>query len=268
MSPCQHNGAGAGFGGFEKSYQARSYVMGLLEDLLGGALGGAQQRNAPAQQGQGGMSPVMLALMALMAYRAMSGNAAPQQQRGAPGAQAASDNPLGDLLGSVLGGGQMGGAHGGGGMGGGLGDILGQVLGGGAQGGGARRVPQSGGGSMGGGSMGGLGDILGGILAGGAAGGGLGNVLNGGLGDILKQLQENGQGDAADSWIGHGQNKQIDPRDLEAALGRDKMKSLAEQAGMSDIQFMHGLAQGLPQVIDRMTPDGRLPTREEAERWV
>jgi uncharacterized protein YidB (DUF937 family) len=235
--------------------------MGLLEDLLGGALGGTTQGNAPAQQGQGGMSPVMLALMALMAYRAMSGNAAPPQQRGAP---AASDNPLGDLLGSVLGGGQTGGARGGG-MGGGLGDILGQVLGGGAQRGGAQRVPQSGGGSMGGG---GLGDILGSILAGGAAGGGLGGTLNGGLGDILKQLQENGHGDVADSWVGHGQNKQIDPRDLEEALGRDKMKSLAEQAGLSDVQFMHGLAQGLPQVIDRMTPDGRLPTREEAERWV
>lgn len=244
--------------------------MGLLEDILGGAIGGAQQGNAPAQQqGQGGMSPVMLAMMALLAYRAMSGNSAPQQQRNAPGTPAGSDNPLGDLLGSVLGGGgQAGGARGGGGMGGGLGDILGQVLGGGAQAGGARRVPQSGGG-MGGG---GLGDILGSILAGGAAGGaaggGLGNVINGGLGDILKQLQDNGQGDVADSWVGRGENKEIDPRTLEQALGRDKMKSLAEQAGLSDVQFMQGLAQGLPQVIDRMTPDGRLPTRDEAERWV
>ncbi len=79
-------------------------------------------------------------------------------------------------------------------------------------------------------------------------------------------MQENGQGDVADSWVGRGQNKQINPRDLEQALGRDKMKSLAEQAGLSDVQFMQGLAQGLPQVIDRMTPDGRLPTRDEAER--
>jgi len=240
--------------------------MGLLEDLLGGALG-SQQSNTPVQTGQGsGMSPVMLALMALMAYRAMSGNATPQQQqRPAPGAQAAADNPLGDLLGSILGGGAPGGARGSG-MGGGLGDILGQVLAGGAQGGGgaARRAPPAGGGMAGGG----LGDILGSILAGGAAGGGLGGVLNGGLGDILKQLQQNGQGDAADSWVGRGQNKQINPHDLEVALGRDKMKSLAEQAGMSDIQFMQGLAQGLPQVIDRMTPDGRLPTREEAEGWI
>ncbi len=144
--------------------------MGLLEDLLGGALGGAQQGNAPAQQGQGGMSPVMLALMALMAYRAMSGNSAPQQQRGAPGAGphrtirsviclAASSAARWAARG--------GGGTGGGGMGGGLGDILGQVLAGGAQGGAARRVPQSGGGSMGGG---GIGDILGSILAGGASG--------------------------------------------------------------------------------------------------
>ena len=234
--------------------------MGLLEDLLGSALGGAQQYDTPAQQGQsGGMSPIMLALMALMAYRAMSsGNAPPQQQRDAP-AQPASDNPLGDLLGSILGGGAAGNARSGGATGGGLGDILGNVLGG-AQAGGARRAPPAEGG--------GLGDILGSILAGGAAGGGLGSVLNGGLGDILKQLQENGQGDVADSWVGRGQNKQINPRDLEVALGRDKVKSLAEQAGLSDVQFMQGLAQGLPQVIDRMTPDGRLPTHEESERWV
>jgi uncharacterized protein YidB (DUF937 family) len=235
--------------------------MGLLEDLLGGALGSAQQNDTPAQQGQsGGMSPIMLALMALMAYRAMSsGNAQPQQPREAP-VQPASDNPLGDLLGSILGGGAAGTARGGGAAGGGgLGDILGNVLGG-AQAVGARRAPPEAGG--------GLGDILGSILAGGAAGGGLGGALNGGLGDILKQLQENGQGDVADSWVGRGQNKQIDPRDLEAALGRDKVKSLAEQAGLSDVQFMQGLAQGLPQVIDRMTPDGRLPTREESDRWV
>ena len=242
--------------------------MGLLEDLLGGAFQARSKATRPHRTGQsGGMSPVMLALMALMAYRAMSGNAAPQQQRPAPGAQAAANNPLGDLLGTILGGGGApGGARGGGGMGGGLGDILGQVLAGGAQGSGGADTPAlrlqvvatAGGG---------LGDILGSILAGGAAGGGLGGVLNGGLDDILKQLQQNGQGDVANSWVGREQNKHIEPRDLEVALGRDKMKSLAEQAGMSDIQFMQGLAQGLPQVIDRMTPDGRLPTREEAERW-
>jgi uncharacterized protein YidB (DUF937 family) len=238
--------------------------MGLLDDLLGGALGGASQ-NTPAQQNQsGGMSPIMLALMALMAYRTLSSNSSPQQQRNAPAAQPASENPLGDLLGSILGGGAAGNARGGA-TGGGLGDILGQVLGGG-QADGTRRTPPTGSDMRGGG--GGLGDILGGILAGGAAGGGLGNVLNGGLGDILKQLQENGRGDVADSWVGHGENKEINPRDLEVALGRDKMKSLAEQAGLSDVQFMQGLAQGLPQVIDRMTPEGRLPTSEEAERWL
>ncbi|HVG51214.1 MAG TPA: YidB family protein [Xanthobacteraceae bacterium] len=194
--------------------------MGLLDELLGGALGGGTA-NAPSQQTSGGMSPVMMALMALMAYRAMSGGGSKAQ---AP-AQRASGNPLEDILGSVLGGGGgMGGAR----SGGGLGDILGEVLGGGA----------------------------------------LGNVLNGGLGEIIKQMQQNGQGDVADSWVGRGQNREINPRDLEDALGPEKMKSLAEQAGLSDVQFMQGLAQGLPQVIDRMTPQGRMPTRDEAERWI
>ena len=233
--------------------------MGLLDELLGGALGGAASGNTQAQPSSGGMSPVMMALMALMAYRAMSGGGGTN----APAAQRASGNPLEDILGSVLrgGGDPRGGGASGGGMGGGLGDILGEVLGGGARGG-AQRMPQTGG------AGGGLGDLLGSILAGGAGGGALGGVLNGGLGEIIKQMQQQGQGDVADSWVGRGENKPINPKQLEEVLGPEKMKSLAEQAGLSHVQFMQGLAQGLPQVIDRMTPQGRMPTRDEAERWI
>jgi uncharacterized protein YidB (DUF937 family) len=116
------------------------------------------------------------------------------------------------------------------------------------------------GGALGGG---GLGDLmkggLGGLLAGGAAG----SILSGGLGDLLKQFQEKGQGDAANSWVSNEPNKQIAPGDLASALGADQINSLAAQSGLSSDELLKGLSQYLPDVINHLTPDGRLPNEHE-----
>jgi len=109
------------------------------------------------------------------------------------------------------------------------------------------------------GSGGGLGGILGGLLAGGAAG----SVLSGGLGDLLKQFQQNGQGDAANSWVGTGPNKTIAPGDLANALGADQLDQLSSQSGLSRQELLQGLSQYLPQVVDHLTPEGRLPNEAE-----
>jgi len=109
------------------------------------------------------------------------------------------------------------------------------------------------------GSGGGLGGILGGLLAGGAAG----SVLSGGLGDLLKQFQQNGQGDAANSWVGTGPNKTIAPGDLANALGADQLDQLTSQSGLSRQELLQGLSQYLPQVVDHLTPEGRLPNEAE-----
>jgi uncharacterized protein YidB (DUF937 family) len=108
-------------------------------------------------------------------------------------------------------------------------------------------------------SGGGLGNILGGLLAGGAAG----SVLSGGLGDLLKQFQQNGQGDAANSWVGTGPNKAIAPGDLANALGADQLDQLSKQSGLSREDLLQGLSQYLPQVVDHLTPEGRLPNENE-----
>jgi len=105
---------------------------------------------------------------------------------------------------------------------------------------------------------------LGGVLGGAAAG----TVLNGGLGGLLKQLQESGQGDAARSWVGSGQNKTISQGDLANALGSDTLDELSEQTGMDRGDLLSGLSQHLPRFVDQLTPDGRLPTEEEAHRMV
>ena len=118
-----------------------------------------------------------------------------------------------------------------------------------------------GGGGLGGGSLGGggLGGLLGGLLAGGAAG----SVLSGGLGDLLKQFQQNGHGDTANSWVAPGPNKQIAPGDLANALGADQINSLMSQSGLSREELLSGLSQHLPEVVNHLTPDGRLPTDDE-----
>jgi len=115
-------------------------------------------------------------------------------------------------------------------------------------------------------STGGLGDLLkgglGGLLGGAAAGG----ALSGGLNDLLKQLQQAGQGDATKSWVGTGPNKTIASGDLAKALGADQITTLMAHSGLSRDDLLAGLSQYLPQAVDHLTPDGRVPTEHELSR--
>jgi uncharacterized protein YidB (DUF937 family) len=130
------------------------------------------------------------------------------------------------------------------------------------------------GGGLGGapGGGGGLGDLLkgplGGILGGTLGGAAAGTILNGGLGDLLKQLQDSGQGDVAKSWVGAGPNKAISQHDLANALGSDTLDQLTGETGMARDDLLGGLIQSLPRFVDQLTPDGRLPTNEEAARMI
>ena len=116
------------------------------------------------------------------------------------------------------------------------------------------------GGALGGG---GLGDLLKGGLGGLLAGGAAGSVISGGLGDLLNQFQQSGHGDAANSWVSPGPNKQISPGDLASALGADQINTLASQTGMSRDELLAGLSQHLPDVINQLTPLGRPPGPNE-----
>jgi uncharacterized protein YidB (DUF937 family) len=110
---------------------------------------------------------------------------------------------------------------------------------------------------------GGLSDVLKGGLGGLLAGGAAGSVLSGGLGDLLNQFQQKGHADTANSWVGNGPNKQISPGDLANALGADQIDSLSAQSGMSRDELLKGLSQYLPDAINHLTPDGRLPNENE-----
>ena len=166
--------------------------MGLLDGVLGGG-----------RSSGGGMSPITMGLLGLLAYRTFKGK-----------------GRLADMLGRS----ETNGASTGGGLGG----------------------------------------MLGGLLGGGAAGG----LLSGGLGDLLKQFQDSGQGDKAQSWVSTGPNKELSPQELEEALGNERLEWLMEQTKLPKAELLEGLSKQLPQVVDKLTPDGRVPTEKEAERWV
>lgn len=186
--------------------------MGLL-DVLNGMQNGPRGPSTPnSEKSSGGMSPMTMALLGLLAWKAFkhmtanqSGTAPQPSPTPAPPPVNTADN-------------------------GGLGGLGGLLKGG-----------------------------LGGLLAGGAAG----TVLSGGLGDLLNQLQQAGHGDAAKSWVSKGENKPIAPGDLASALGADQIDSLSAQSGLSREELLSGLSQYLPQVVDHLTPDGRLPTEHE-----
>src|SRR5947199_7303477 len=113
-----------------------------------------------------------------------------------------------------------------------------------------------------------LGDLLRGALGGVLGGAAAGTVLNGGLGGLLKELQESGHGDAARSWVGTGPNKAIPKGDLANALGADTLDELSKHTGMDRGDLFSGLSQHLPGFVDQLTPHGRVPTGEEAARMV
>jgi uncharacterized protein YidB (DUF937 family) len=89
-----------------------------------------------------------------------------------------------------------------------------------------------------------------------------GGVL-GGLGGLLNKLQQGGLGNAANSWVGSGQNQPASPGQLGSALGPNIIKTLAQQSGLSEDELTKQLSQVLPGLVDKLTPNGRLPTMAE-----
>jgi len=213
--------------------------MGLL-DVLNGMMNGPRGQRQPSSKEGGGMSPLMMALLALLAYKAVKGRGA----RGSVPGSGPAPSPSG---GTVTAGKPSGG----------LGDILGGLLGGKT---GSTPGSPTAGRSLNDLISGGLGSVLGGAAA--------GTVLSGGLDNLIKELEERGYGKAAQSWVGSGPNHEIAPNDLANALGGDTLDELSQQTGMTPDELAAGLSQFLPELVDQLTPHGRLPTEQEAARMV
>jgi uncharacterized protein YidB (DUF937 family) len=92
------------------------------------------------------------------------------------------------------------------------------------------------------------------------------NVLTTGLRDLLDRFRQNGQWDRAQSWVAVGPNRPIAPHELAQALGEDRVKWLIQETAMPRDALMAGLGGALPELVDKLTPDGRVPTEEEMGR--
>lgn len=115
------------------------------------------------------------------------------------------------------------------------------------------------------------GDPLSALLQG-AGIGGLGALLAGGagggmLGDLMRQFDQAGAGDAARSWVSQGENIPVTPQQIENTFGSDIIDQLADQFGLDKRELLQGLSETLPEVVNELTPDGRLPTEDEISRW-
>lgn len=86
-----------------------------------------------------------------------------------------------------------------------------------------------------------------------------------GLDGIVAALQSGGLGDAVTSWLGSGDNKAVAPQDLQAALGDDTIAQFADKAGVSGSEASAVLAGILPQIVDKLSPDGQLPDKSSLD---
>ena len=104
-------------------------------------------------------------------------------------------------------------------------------------------------------SSGGFGDILSGLGAGGLAGG---------LGDLLGSFRNAGQAEVADSWITPGVPTQgLRPDQVEQAIGSENLAELAQRTGLSRDELIERLARTIPEAVDKLTPNGEMPTDEQ-----
>jgi uncharacterized protein YidB (DUF937 family) len=116
----------------------------------------------------------------------------------------------------------------------------------------------------------GIEDLLGGLLKGGG-----GNALvdqaksmigQQGLSAVVGQLTKGGLGDQVKSWIGMGDNKDVSPEQIQQAISADDLKKFADSAGISMEQAATGLAAVLPGMVDKLTPEGKVPEKSGVEK--
>jgi uncharacterized protein YidB (DUF937 family) len=84
-----------------------------------------------------------------------------------------------------------------------------------------------------------------------------------GLASVVESFTKNGLGQQASSWVGTGENQPVSPGQVKSALGDQQVAQVAEQAGVSKDDAAQGLAGLLPQLVNHLTPDGKIPDGDQ-----
>jgi len=114
------------------------------------------------------------------------------------------------------------------------------------------------------------GGLLKNVLAGQGGQGGMLEIItsllksseSGGLQGLAETFSDKGLGDVMSSWIGKGENLPISPEQIQQVLGSGQVQQIAEQLGVSPDEASSGLAEMLPKIVDKLSPEGSLPTQD------
>ena len=87
----------------------------------------------------------------------------------------------------------------------------------------------------------------------------MGGGTGGGLGGLLSAFEGAGLGHIAQSWVGNGANQPVSPQQLQTVFGEQQVQNMASQSGMAPNDTLAQLSQHLPDAVNGMTPNGRLP---------
>ena len=100
------------------------------------------------------------------------------------------------------------------------------------------------------GAAGGLMDVIGGLIN---------NPQTGGLPGLISAFEKNGLGSVVSSWVGTGQNAAISSDQMHSVLGADQVTAMAQKLGLPTSDVTKHLAEFLPQIIDKLSPNGAVP---------
>lgn len=81
----------------------------------------------------------------------------------------------------------------------------------------------------------------------------------GGLNGLVQSFQQNGLGSLVNSWVGTGQNLPATTGQVQQVLGSDRIQALAQQIGVDPNTASSVVAQLLPVIVDKLTPNGNMP---------
>lgn len=97
--------------------------------------------------------------------------------------------------------------------------------------------------------------------------GSAGSTLSSGLSELVNRFKESGRAEPAETWVSKQPNMPLDVTGLESAIGRETLDELSQKTGLSRNELLLRLTAALPEVVDRFTPDGRLPNEAEARSF-
>lgn len=91
-------------------------------------------------------------------------------------------------------------------------------------------------------------------------------LANGGLKKILDAMKKEGLNAEAESWVGDGKSLPITPDQAKKVVGESQIKQIADQIGLPEDEAAKLVAEALPEVVDKASPEGKEPAEDEVDK--